>query len=168
MRVALHCKFCQGPISVDLTDDFIGLCHKWKMQPLDLVKLACCNRCAGLRELRRSLNAKILKVCFGYTLLAKPSEAAIERTRENLTGLVKAYCRMIGRWHFKEWSYFDPEMVEAILDAPLSFGDVLRRCWKVFDELNRQEEFSVTAEAETERQSDEEKMSLQAQEADLL
>lgn len=121
------CKFCKKPIEiwVDAIYDTIG-------DPLKLLPLAACDRCADLRERRRKLEEMIKRTCERMTMkkgeeLDKFKSAA----RITLTTLTKSYSRLAADWCRSNMPLWDEECVNAIMDSPKRWNMALEILWKM-------------------------------------
>ncbi|MGC1452938.1 MAG: hypothetical protein WA830_23150 [Candidatus Sulfotelmatobacter sp.] len=128
MKHATHCKFCHKPITVSIDDDYAAL-----GDPLKLLPLAACNRCADLRVLRRTLEKKVAILC-GRLIFSsgKLDASALSKAKTGLAHWTREYARMIARWHSLEGLCWDEAIVEQLMEKPDTWGDALGRLWTMF------------------------------------
>lgn len=138
MRHALNCKFCKKPISVEVDDDYAKLGDPYKILPL-----GCCNRCADLRERRRVLADKVRRTANAFGVLHKPSKAAVEDARMVLSNLCHKYAKLIAEWHGQEGECWDDTVVDAILETPNCWGEVLGRLWTMYRQWAKEQEAAM-------------------------
>ena len=113
-----HCKFCQRPITLEI-DDYYEL-----KDPLGLIRLAACNRCADLRSRRRSIME--FMVDLACRLKSGEDRSAGEALR---LGLVR-WLNLIHDWTGAsiEW---DEAYLDAIRSSPNMVRSVLGRMWPI-------------------------------------
>lgn len=137
---ALHCKFCQKPISVTVDDDYAKLGDPYKILPL-----ACCNRCGDLREQRRALTDRVRRAANAFGAIHHPSENTVESARKGIGGLCKKYAELIAEWHNKDGCCWDEAVVETILANPNQWGEVLGRLWTMYRQWAKEQETQAEA-----------------------
>ena len=131
MKHGTTCKFCQKPITVEIDDTYAAL-----GDPLKLLGLACCDRCADLRVEHRKLEANIMHLCRIRELDPKVAKAREQSHRSTLEKLLKQYANMIARFHFMEGMSWDDASLELIMDKPEAWSSVLKELWKMFKDCN--------------------------------
>jgi hypothetical protein len=136
MNHATQCQFCKRHLVLQVDPDYIGLGDYLKLIPL-----AACDRCADLREKRRSLEEKIRRICIRLTQLTGPPRyKAAEQSKEPLRVLTQAYSRMIADWLNASHPAWDSECVELMVDRPDQYGRILSQLWKLYQDKPKQEE----------------------------
>lgn len=132
MNHATNCKFCKKPITIEIDESYAELGDPYK-----LIQMASCNSCADIRAERRSLEAKIKYTC-GMRVASKKktSETETSKARTLLEKLLKQYANMIARFHFMQGMSWDDECLEAIMEHPENWSEILSRLWKMFRDSN--------------------------------
>lgn len=139
MNHATTCKFCRIPITVTINDEYAKLGDPYKLLPL-----ASCNRCADLRQQRRSLEDRFRRASRIVSLCGSDSDQ-----RQTMKGVLQrlcvAYADLVIRW--KRVSPMDQDTIKAmaddavngILDKPDALNVVLNTFWQ----LIKQEELAL-------------------------
>lgn len=133
MKHATNCKFCKKPITIEIDDEYSKL-----GDPLKIIGLAACNRCADLRVEKRNLEAKIRFTCMMRAAsLKKPSETQDQKARGVLESLTKKYANMIARWHHKDGMAWDEECVNLLMEKPAQWGIIIGELWKLYNDWEK-------------------------------
>lgn len=128
MKHATNCKFCKKPITLEIDDSYYSL-----KDPLGIIQMACCNRCADLRIKRRSLEDKIQKTVF--PLIVKGNKATDEERmlcRQILIELTKKYTALIAEWLNASTPWWDQSIVDSIMEMPNLWNSFIVQCWKMY------------------------------------
>lgn len=131
MKHATNCKFCRKPITIEIDDSYAEL-----GDPHKLIPMAACNSCADIRVERRVLESKIKYSCMNRLSTKRPSEEYLNKFRNLMEKLMKDYASMIARFHFMSGMSWDDECLEAIMEHPENWNEVLSRLWKMFRDSN--------------------------------
>lgn len=130
MKHALHCKFCKKPIIVEVDDSYSEL-----GDPMKLLPMASCDRCADLRIKRRQIEGKIkAAVMVIIQAQGKVSSESRAMIAEALRVQTQAYSRLIAEWHNMSGMAWDENIPEAIMEKPDKWANILGRLWKIFRE----------------------------------
>ena len=132
MKPGTNCKFCKKPIVVETDDEYSTM-----GDPLKILSLAACNRCADLRIERRKLESSVKTIC---TMRQMDKRIAGDRFKEHqaaLEALLKGYANMIARWHLMSGMSWDDKAVAVIMEHPEAWPDVLATLWRVFRDANK-------------------------------
>jgi hypothetical protein len=132
MKHATNCKFCKNPITLDVDDEYDAI-----GDPLKLLPLAACNRCADLRVERRSLERKVNFICMMRHLDPKIRESRMDHHRQMLESLLKQYANMIARWHGMSGMCWDDAALDDIMERPDLWNKNLQTLWKMFAENSK-------------------------------
>lgn len=116
------CKFCGKPITLRIAMNYCA-----DEDPMKLIPLGACDRCAELRVTRRLLNDAIAKVI--AQIRTEKNSAIVTSCRAALTTLTKRYVRMVAEWTNRPMLQWDETIVDAIMQDPESCGEVLSRVW---------------------------------------
>jgi hypothetical protein len=120
------CKFCGCPLKLKIDDDYAAL-----GDPLKLLPLAACNRCADfhaeMRRIKEGLRECILRLLSTKT---KDLPAAKSETRPRLEKLTQRYVRAASCYSRTTVNAWAPQMVDDILDSPRSLPLVLKAVWR--------------------------------------
>lgn len=135
-----QCKFCQRPLSLVIDDDYAKL-----GDPYHLMKLACCDWCAALRENHRRLFHHITRVCLSFACEPKPKDDYRQEVQDALTGLTKKYVKLVAEWHNVPGLAWEETLVANIMDKPKDYGMALQVVWKTARDLNRIQESNSLA-----------------------
>lgn len=128
MNVETTCKFCKRPITLEIDPSYdIG------KDPMGLVPLACCNRCADLRERRRNIVAALNEVCLSLAAELNPSVLfkMKDEAREGMRTLLMKYRGLAEDWHHGDCGDWDEAMLDAVLASPRNYTSVLGRIWNM-------------------------------------
>lgn len=125
IKHATECKFCKVKLVIEIDEQYVSVGDY-----LNLMPLACCNRCADLRERKRAIEEDIYRMV-GW--LNQNPRAPKDEPRRTLTELTQAYSRLIADWLRASAPAWDAEMVELILDKPKHAARVLFQCWKLYE-----------------------------------
>lgn len=130
IRVEAKCKFCGIIIHPEIHEEYAQL-----RDPLNLLRLAACNRCADLRVERHRLEEKILRTCMRLASFGaiSPGSEADQRFRSRLTERTKIYTQFIARWHGANDAWWEESFVDALMAAPESCFQTLRRFWTAYE-----------------------------------
>ena len=134
--VETRCRFCGCELRLKIHEQYdISDPHR-------LVAMAACNRCADLRELRRKLHFRFSEQCAGMMNLIERSKRSmteserkevthlVDKTRENIESLIKAYLRLIGDWYNRDDLVYEEEMVNWFMQAPMGVSKHIARLWR--------------------------------------
>lgn len=133
MNHGTTCKFCKKPITVEIDDDYSKL-H----DPLKLLPIAACNRCADLRVERRKLESKVKITAMMLALAGKHRTNELEsKCRSVLDALLKQYANMIARWNYMQGMSWDEECIAVIMEHPDQWATVLKTLWQIFYDANK-------------------------------
>lgn len=128
MKTETTCKFCKKGIEVEIDDEYADL-----GDPFNLLPMASCNRCADLRMRRMRLLDMIRALAM--TLLGERNEAALDELkgemRETAQKLVRKFRELAEDWHHGDCGPWDETMVDALLNGPKYYGNVLGRIWRL-------------------------------------
>lgn len=126
MRYGTTCKFCKKPITIEIDDsyDVLG-------DPQKLIPLAACNHCADVRVKRRNLESALQRQCSAIQLLNSAGVKVPEKARKNLTYLAQQYAKMIADWNHTKDTAWDDAIVDALLQKPQDWGNIIARLWKM-------------------------------------
>jgi len=139
MKYATNCRFCQKPITLDIDDDYARL-----GDPRHLLGLATCEACASLRREREKVEALTGRVCYALRFTDRKDYAKVEELKSALTRLSQRYCQLIARWHHMNGSLWDESIVEALMQDPDRWGEILSQCWRTFNDWKaRQSEMAM-------------------------
>lgn len=128
MRHATHCKFCKSPLTVEIDAEYSAL-----GDPLKILGLAACNRCADLRVERRTLESRISFLCEMISQLSgKPDQDTRAKWREALTALTKRYARMVAAWLKATAPAWDEESVNLLMEQPSDCNKILSTFWRLY------------------------------------
>lgn len=120
--VTAKCKFCHKPLSLYVAEsyDSIG-------DPLKLLRIASCNRCADLKTEQLRLERQISRqVAF---LRTKPNEAERVRTQTQLCALTKNYLVSICDFLHHEQIAWDEGIVSDMMTRPDHLNVIIRTMW---------------------------------------
>lgn len=136
MKHATHCKFCKIPITVEIDDGY-----EKHGDPYKLLPMACCNECADVRVLRRSITRKIQFTCRILQMAGtNATDEMISKSRKALTSLTQAYAKMISRWNKTEGMAWDEEIVNQLIEQPDQWGVIITQMWKMYKDSVAQKE----------------------------
>lgn len=116
------CKFCKQPLVLRVGDGYDVV-----SDPLKLVPLCACNRCANFRTNRRQISTIIFQIAAILTI--NRCTANVESARRNLSVMLSRYGKLVSEWMSLEPYVLDPGAVEAIIQQPNNVGDVLSAFW---------------------------------------
>lgn len=130
------CKFCHTPLRLKLHEEYSV------SDPLKIIQMAACNRCADLRDRRRVLHLRFASVCSGISNLVdrststmtdaqrKEVQEAMTKAHDNIEHLVKLYLRLIGDWYNRDDLVFEEIMVPPFMQAPHDLSKHIARLWR--------------------------------------
>lgn len=136
MKLDTKCKFCGKSLSIEIDPVSleVPICEK-------LIPLIACERCAGLRERRRTIINRIRAVCWEMQRQpdAKLREALKEAAVVPLRGLLMQWRGLAEDWNGGETGEWDESLLQDLLGEPDKSGKVLDRIWS----LSRQRRLSA-------------------------
>lgn len=122
MKHGTHCKFCHIPITIEVSDDYIG-------DPLKIIGFAACNQCAQLRQDRRDLEESLQKLCLVFHRSNQATkEQTLETVRAGLSTMTRKYSKVVADW-CKIPLHFEPEVVDKLLAQPDHVLIILKSLW---------------------------------------
>lgn len=133
---ALHCKFCQLPITVEADLESYA---KLGGSPKALLAMACCNFCSDIRVERRARERTFARICRNVQLLGPDDKKSREAYLEILLQKTKAYAGMIARWNRLDGSVWDESVAQTMLDNPTKWPEILGRLWTMFRQWQEQQ-----------------------------
>jgi hypothetical protein len=120
------CQFCHKPIRLEIDDAYALL-----GDPLGLVPIAACNRCADLRVSRRELETQIRGYCAKLQAkLMKMSQDDRASVAEHVGHLLRKWCGLASAWRGGHVT-LDEGMVEAVMARPLEYASILGSIWRL-------------------------------------
>ena len=120
------CTFCHRPLTLNIHDAYDALAD-----PMKLIPLAACNRCADQRVLRQSLVSGISAMCLRLSgARKKDAEAAAEASKPALRQLLQRWLGLSNSWNDGEVVWEDA-MLETLLQDPAGYAGVLDGIWKL-------------------------------------
>lgn len=134
MKVSLHCKFCQLPITVEIDDEYAKTHDRFK-----LLRYCCCNHCADVRVTRRYLQGKIESVAIAFAAKFNPKEEDKAKVRDTFTKLLVRYAKNIASFHRMEGMAWDDGVVDAIMSQPNQWAEILTRMHQMFRDWQQEQ-----------------------------
>lgn len=134
MKHATNCKFCQRPITVEIDDTYAGL-----GDPFKILSFATCNRCSDLRVERRRLEYHLRRVCSGLEILKSAKVVIPDKARANLVAITRQYAEMVSRWNNMKGMLWEEAIVDALLQDPHHWGDIIGRLWRMHKDWRQHE-----------------------------
>jgi hypothetical protein len=122
MTLDSKCKFCQRPVSLVISDDYPGVFAA-------LVPLAACNRCSDLKERERRITEALESACARVLGNRRPSKEWLEKERDIMTKLSKAYVRFVGEWCGVPELGWEEDLVNQLMEHPAQIGAITRTIW---------------------------------------
>ena len=123
MIIETTCKYCKKPLRLEIPDDMKGIFSQ-------IVPLACCDRCASLKERQRAITHALEASCNRLIANPNPKEDWLAKEREILTSVTKAYVRMVGDWYNMRDLPWEEGLVDALLKSPRSVSTVVGAIWE--------------------------------------
>ena len=114
------CKICGKPLTLEIDDSYDSVADPFKLLPL-----ATCNRCFDLRERQKRIADRLSN--FIGLLLEKPSVKSRNAIRPKLVSATRDYCDVLLTKYGKSANIWDEAMVDALMDQPEKFKDVINR-----------------------------------------
>lgn len=124
MKQSTHCRFCHIPMSVDIDENYDRT-----GDPLQIMKLATCNRCADLRTRFNGIRNAIKNLCMVLVQTNKLSEEDQEKTTRAMTVLFERYAKLIADWNKVPIPTIDPTVIKTLIANPGRFEIFLRNIW---------------------------------------
>jgi hypothetical protein len=144
MNHATHCKFCHKPITIEISDEY-----EVNNDPLKILPLASCNRCADIRVERRRLEDKVRVTAMTLAMAGKHRTAEVAaKTRTVIEKLLKDYANLICRWHYLSGMTWDDAAVDTVMEHPDKWPDVLKTLWQIFRDANKERSAALRAAAD--------------------
>lgn len=129
MNHATTCKFCKKPLVISVDDDYAQVGDPFKLLPL-----AACNRCADMKEKKRTLEDAIAKVCFHIRALGqKISADQTAKSKATLEILTRAYSRMVAKYLNATYPAWDMSCVNLLVDKPDHWPAIVGQLWKMYE-----------------------------------
>lgn len=125
VTVEAKCKFCHCDLHLQVEESY----HKLK-DPMGLIRLASCNRCAELRSRRRGLHEQFVKCCASVLADKVIGKEAMEEAQKVFGSLLKRYLQLIEEWTGQQVE-FDEGMADPFIIAPKNLGKHLSRLWNL-------------------------------------
>lgn len=125
--VAAKCKFCGRILTLWVAEDYNEL-----GDPMKLMKLAACNRCADIKTAQRKLEAAISKEC--GLLLNRPDEKTRTKIKTSLCLLTRSYLEVISDWLNRQTAQWEEAIVDDMMARPNSVGLAVKTMWAMAKE----------------------------------
>lgn len=122
MKLAVNCKICKRPLTVDCDDDYAAM-----GDPFKLSKMATCNSCYDMRDERLRYEQYTVNWC--NRLLCAPKknrDQHVQDIREALFKCTRKYAEIVARINRSSRVFWDDELVNLLMDKPEKSGDILR------------------------------------------
>lgn len=131
MRKETTCKFCRKPVFIEIDDEYAKL-----GDPMNLIRLAACNRCADLRDEKRKLEDKINVLCTWLLQLSEPGRIkARDKALASFTRVTEKYASLVASW-LNGQKYFDSSFPESLFNRPDDWPNIISAYWKICREAN--------------------------------
>jgi hypothetical protein len=117
-------------VSIDDSYDIVG-------DRLKTSRMAACNDCADMRDLRDKLEGLVERNVSQLIVAAlthkplKPEEMA--KIEDTLISVTKRYTQLIAKWHKSRIPWWDEAIVQSILEKPQHWHKFLAQCWKTYE-----------------------------------
>ncbi len=138
---ACECKMCKRKMVVSIDDDYAAL-----GDPLNLLKLATCNRCADLRMRRSRIEDAIYKVCMMIIQTGtkpnaegKPAKEAAIVANEILSRLTKQFALLVADWCGRSGMIWQPDFPLMLIENPDKWASILENYWRTFRQIHAEE-----------------------------
>jgi len=140
MIVQSKCKFCGKVLHLQIAEEYATLERK---DPFKLIEKAACNRCGDYHMSRIYLLDKVKAV--SEDMIQGMPKDKLPKAREVLTVLFKRYMRLISEFRRVPMPDWDDHIVEAVMNAPRSFGSVFHRIPALFATTTNQQSYEQRA-----------------------
>lgn len=129
MNVKAKCQFCSRELTLEVDDEYSRL-----GDPLKLLRLAACNRCADLKTKQRRIEGRLEYLT--SLLLIKKTETEMENFKRSMERTAKDYLRLICEFLRVDYVDWDEAILDALMIAPAppkpsNLGSVVRRMWQM-------------------------------------
>lgn len=137
-----RCKFCGVMLKAEISKDYSEL-----GDPLNILPIAACNRCADLRVRKRKIVGKINFDLDRWLHLSRTDRSELEDDfRKSFRAVINDYCKVCSELQGRKEYHYDSEIVETILsmaefepepgrrkedEIPKLMSDLLTKCWNI-------------------------------------
>jgi hypothetical protein len=121
-EIKTKCQFCGAELSLEVDDSYAQIGDPYK-----LLGRASCNRCARLRERRRSITEGLSQLChqLAHCPLSDRAEV-VTSLSPALRSMLMAYVGLMEDWKNGEAGEWDESILQAVISSPNKCGDVLK------------------------------------------
>jgi len=134
-----ECRICRTPLRLRVDNEYAELGH----DPMNLLKVVVCNRCADNHTRERRISDAIFNVCF--TLCRKTTQEQRVTLRCALETLTRKYAEVIALIQDNDTIIWDNEFPQTLFEHPAECPRILRKYRRDCARIPRTQRFPVEA-----------------------
>lgn len=113
MKHTTNCKFCKDPITIEIDDGYAEL-----GDPLKLIRLAACNRCADFRVARSKYHDFFANICIEIANARRDNSPRLAHLHTIVTDASRRYAQAVCAFLRSRTLHWNEDLGTAIFNSP--------------------------------------------------